>query len=302
MKNTNSNRKDGFQGEKLISIPNKVLKIVKSRVPVLFNIYITHIGYFPKASFHFRERRKGCEDNIFIYCLHGKGYFIVDDVQYAVKPNQFIMIPATDKYIRYWADKEDPWTIYWIHFTGPKINEFNSSISSKFTSGPVNTPFNESAIAIWHNIYQTLEMGYSYENLINANFLLHPFLAAFLFANYHQQNSKTEVRDIISQTIQFMQANIGKKFTVEDLAARHGLSASYFSKYFTQNAGMSPIDYFIHLKMQEACLRLSTGTAKVKTIATDLGYEDPYYFSRLFKKHIGSSPNEYRASVKAFEN
>src|SRR5438128_365 len=111
-------RRDGFEGEKLISIPQKVWKEATAKAPALFPLYITHIGYFPKASFHYRERRKGCEDNILIWCLQGKGHYILDNKPFEVHANQFILLPATDRYIRYWADEQDPWTIYWVHFTG----------------------------------------------------------------------------------------------------------------------------------------------------------------------------------------
>lgn len=61
---------------------------------------------------------------------------------------------------------------------------------------------------------------------------------------------------------------------------------------------MSPVDYFIQLKMQRACQLLFFGTKHIKEIATDLGYDNPYYFSRLFKKYIGKAPKEYRRPVK----
>lgn len=57
---------------------------------------------------------------------------------------------------------------------------------------------------------------------------------------------------------------------------------------------MSPMDYFIHLKLQKACLLLYTDDIKVKDIALLVGYDDPYYFSRLFKKYQGLSPDQYR--------
>jgi AraC-like DNA-binding protein len=61
---------------------------------------------------------------------------------------------------------------------------------------------------------------------------------------------------------------------------------------------MPPIDYFIHLKMQRACYLIKAENTKIKIVARELGYEDQFYFSRLFKSHIGVSPNEYRLSTK----
>lgn len=286
--------RDGFEGEKVIYIPEKVLKEAKEKSPDLFHIYLTQIGYFPKAAFHYRERKKGCEDNILIYCLHGKGHCILDNKRHEVNPNQFVLLPATNKYISYWADDDDPWTIYWLHFTSDQINTVNNSLNINISKSPIQIPLNENAISIWQNIYQTLEMGYSHENLISASFCLYYLLATFLFPERHVYNSADNNGDIITRSIQNMRNNLNAKLTVEDMASQHRLSLSHFSSLFRKATGMSPIDYFIHLKMQKACQLLYLDRNRIKAIAMQLGYDNPYYFSRLFKKYIGSSPKEYR--------
>ena len=60
----------------------------------------------------------------------------------------------------------------------------------------------------------------------------------------------------------------------------------------------SPMAYFIQLKISKACELLDRTQMTMAQIATELGYDDPYYFSRIFKKTQGSSPTAYRASVK----
>jgi AraC-like DNA-binding protein len=292
-------RRDGFIGEKLINVPLKVLDEAKKKEPELFSVYITQIGYFPKASFHYRERRKGCEDNILIYCLQGKGHYILDDKRYEVNCNEFVIIPATDKYMRYWADKDDPWTIYWVHYTGDGIDALNRALNLGIANGPALIPFNEKGLDIWQNIYQTLEMGYSVENMCNAGFCLYHLLATFLFPQKRLQAEKKSDGDVISKTIHSMRDNITKKLSVEEMAASHSLSVSHFSNLFRKATGMPPIDYFIHIKMQRACQLLYTNDEKIRDVATGLGYDDPYYFSRIFKKYIGSSPEQYRMNVKA---
>jgi AraC-like DNA-binding protein len=294
--NSSFKKKDGFEGEKLISIPQNVLKDYLKKFPSLFNIYITHIGYFPRATCHYKERRKGCEDNILIYCLKGKGHYIIDDKRFEVHPNEFFLLPATGAYIRYWADAEDPWTIYWVHFTGDIIQNFNSSLNINILKGPVSIPFNSKSIEIWNNMYNSLEMGYSIENLCNANFCLYHFVASFLFPDKHRVTEKIDTQDIITITIMHMQENIGKMMAVEDMARQHKLSTSHFSSLFRKATGMPPINYFIHLKMQKACQLLYSNEAKIKGIAEVLGYEDPYYFSRVFKKSMGVSPEKYKFS------
>jgi AraC-like DNA-binding protein len=68
------------------------------------------------------------------------------------------------------------------------------------------------------------------------------------------------------------------------------MSESHLSKIFRQKTGTSPIDYFIDLKMQEAIRLLSNKSLRIKEVAFELGYDDPYYFTRIFTKQIGISP------------
>jgi len=291
-------RRDGFEGEKLISLPPGIIRDVIQKNPILFQLYITHIGYFPKAQFHYRERRKGCEDNIFIYCLQGKGHFVIGDKKFEVAANQFLLLPATETYMRYWADTDDPWTIYWIHFTGRDIDNYNQSLQITTQKGPISIPFNEKAIEIWHQIYQSLEMGYSMENLANSNMSLNYFVAQFLFPDKYLIADTDDKKDIITDSITNMRLNIGKKLTVEDMAGMHKLSCSHFSMLFRKATGMPPLDYFTHLKMQKACQLIYSNESKIKDIAVSLGYDDPYYFSRVFKKNMGQSPEQYKFSAK----
>ena len=56
-------------------------------------------------------------------------------------------------------------------------------------------------------------------------------------------------------------------------------------------------DYFMHVKMQRDCALLSLRPKSINEIAYQIGYEDPYYYSRIFKKIIGGSPQHYRATI-----
>lgn len=291
-------RRDGFEGEKLISLPESVLRRAIRANPVLAHLYVTHIGYFPRASHHHRERRTGCADNILFYCLRGKGWYRIGDRRFEVGVNQFTIIPATDKYLSYGANDADPWTIYWVHFSGNDMAGFNKGFGVGPFDGPHSISLNEKGIDLWHTMYQSLSMGYSTENLTNTNMCLYHFLASFLFPVKPVGRKNVAERDRIHETILFMRNNVGERLQIEDLAGLHQLSVSHFTWLFRKATGMPPLDYFIHLKLQRACLLLHTTRRKIKDIADELGYDDPYYFSRLFKKYMNLSPETYRTNAR----
>jgi AraC-like DNA-binding protein len=73
-----------------------------------------------------------------------------------------------------------------------------------------------------------------------------------------------------------------------------GLSKQHVIHLFNREAGFSPIDYFLRMKMQRAARMLDLTNLTVKDISGSVGITDPYYFSRLFKKVMGYSPTDYR--------
>lgn len=83
--------------------------------------------------------------------------------------------------------------------------------------------------------------------------------------------------------------------TLEDVAAHIGLSPQYLSKLFKQTAGQTFIDYVTQLRIHEAERLLKSTHLSHKQICFEVGYHDPNYFSRVFKKITGQSPSTYRS-------
>jgi AraC-like DNA-binding protein len=91
-----------------------------------------------------------------------------------------------------------------------------------------------------------------------------------------------------------MLEQLTQPLSLDDFADYAAMSRSYFSRQFREKTGYAVMDYFTRLKIQKACELLETTEMKVTEISHYLGYKDPYYFSRLFKKVSGISPSHYR--------
>lgn len=289
--------KDGFIGQRMIVLPKKIISSIKKK-DLISQLYATDIGFFPRAKFHFIERKKGSMQYILIYCLEGQGVIDIMDTRIELKPSTYYIIPP-EAIHDYYAVPNDPWSIYWVHFTGlqaenlfKKFNE-NSITAARFIS------FEERRVYLFENLMDVLENGYSSENIEYVNISLWQLLGSFIFSNYYTEIGKDKINgDVINSTIKYMKEHLDEPLKVEAIASRFNYSNSHFFTLFKNKTGYSPILYFNHLKIQRACQYLSFTDMSVKEISFSLGYEDPLYFSRLFKKTMNLSPLHYRAEYK----
>lgn len=291
--------KDGFSGEKQINVPREIVVNRLSKKEFINSLFITHIGYFPKAKFHYRERQFGCPDNILIYCVGGRGHYQTATKTYTLNANQFMILPP-GKFHIYQADLHNPWSIYWVHFSGHKVKQLNDWMKTEDYVKPSDIEYNKKIIEQWSEMYNALEAGYSDKNLAFANLCLYRFLTFFLCQPDFIPGNIT--RNPIGESITYMKANIDKIISVEELASQLKFSSSHYSALFRNKTDESPIEYFIKLKIQYACQLLSQSDLRISDIADKIGYEDTFYFSRLFKKITGKSPRDYKNSVNRNKN
>lgn len=285
-------KKEGFQGQKAIVIPRGVLHAKCTRDAIISNLFITDIGYYPKAQFHYRERSHGADQHILIYCHEGKGRVTINKTEYRIEAGDFIIIPVKTAH-SYEADEQTPWTIYWVHFKGITAGDIVARIEKQ--QGPKGfIRYNGKSIELFNEIYTHLERGYGSDTLAYANMCFWHFLTTFLYNEKFDTSGKLANRDAPDLAIDYLSRNIDKTLTLQDIAAEVNLSPSHFSFLFKKKTGFSPIEYFNHLKVQKACQYLLFTNLRIKEIAQELGIEDQYYFSRMFTKVMGLAPNDYR--------
>lgn len=280
---------DTFYGDRSVVIPKKHLNLIKKN-PKFGNMYLMSIGYYPYARNHFRKRKKGIDGCILIYCVNGKGSILINDKVHNLSPNSYFFIKNGQPH-EYWASKESPWSIYWITFGGERSNYFIDNMSGKVSR---ISAFFESRVGdriqFFNELLTSLESGFTKEIIEYTNLNLTSLLASFFYEEIFYAAKGIKSLDPVDQSIIFMQKNINKPLKLKDIAENVKLSESYFSKIFKNKTSSAPMNYFISLKMQEAIRLLSNHSLNNNEIAFLLGYDDPFYFSRTFKKHIGSSP------------
>jgi len=290
----------GFNGQRAIVLPVKVVKnFLKS--PPVGNVFITDIGFYPKAKFHYYERKSGTSGHILIYCIDGKGWLHMGGKHVIVERDQYIIIPANTPH-KYGSDEEHPWSIYWIHFkgaAGPRIADLLSGEGNSFYR---SIAYSDERIKLFDQMYNILEKGYSDANLQYINMCLWHFLSSFSYPDLFHTSDKNRREDVIDRSIAFMRENVHNPLTLKELADQALISSSHYSALFKKRTGFPAVEYFNHIKIQKACQYLEFTSGNIKEISYQLGFSDPYYFSRLFSKLMGQSPMEFRNRKKSTEN
>jgi transcriptional regulator GlxA family with amidase domain len=100
----------------------------------------------------------------------------------------------------------------------------------------------------------------------------------------------------VERSIAYMTDHLNQPLQVATLAAQANVSPSHFFALFKKRTGCPPMDYFTRLRMSHAGRLLGTTSASVKEVAAALGYDDPFYFSRVFKSVHQIPPSRYRAA------
>jgi AraC-like DNA-binding protein len=123
---------------------------------------------------------------------------------------------------------------------------------------------------------------------------LYHFLGSFTHEMQFAGAGEPRYEDLTSRAITFMKQNMSKKIGLEDMANHCEVSVSHFCLLFKRKTSHTPIEFLNNLRIQQACQLLDLTNLNISEISDKLGFSDPFYFSRVFKKSIGQSPRDYR--------
>ena len=283
-----------FKDFRSFKLPPSVIRNALER-PVTGELLVTRIGYVSHAAGHFIPRPDGSLDHIFQYCLEGEGWCEMQGNSWRIPPNHAILIPAGVPHY-YGAVEENPWTHYWIHFSGTRASYYTELLGVTPEKPVFKLPRSSHIMAGLESIYNLANLPLVTKNMVATSGALADFLGHINLERF-SNNTRTQLAEQrIEQTIEYMQQNLGQPCTVNDLARIACMSVTHYSNLFKRRQGCPPIDYFNRLKIQKACELLQSTNLQIKQIAQSLGFDDPFYFSRAFRSLVGKSPRAYRKS------
>lgn len=247
-------------------------------------------------------RPRGRLDYQIIYIASGKAYFHFDT------PENETIVPAGNvvlfrpkelqKYEYYGKDKTE---VFWIHFTGSDVK----NILRKYGFADKQRVFSVGTSLEYERIFKRIiselqKCQSDYEEMLVL--LLRHLLIVFNRELTREHVLKNEYMDReMELTVSYFSTNYNLDINIEEYASSKGMSVSWFIHNFKKYTGETPMQFLTSIRITNAQILLETTTYSVNEISRIVGYNNPLYFSRIFHKRKGYSPQQYRKRMMETE-
>ncbi len=229
-----------------------------------------------------------------IYITKGRGVFESNHRTHVVVPGSIMIVfPGVPHF--YKPEYEVGWSEYWVGFKGPYVDTlcqqgFLSPRKPLFEVGLQN-----SLLAIYTQI---LELVQNQRPLFQVRASSHVLtLIAEILAHERKNVQYTHSEQLVERAKFLMEESIYSEINLNAIGEVLGVSTSHLNAVFKSYTSMTPYQYFISIKIRKAKELLEGGSLAIKEVAFRLGFDDQYYFSRLFKKKAGIPPSRWSSFV-----
>lgn len=268
----------------------------KSKPLIVGSCGTYHLFTHPRLSTY---RPKGRLDFQILYIASGKAHFYFNDdgTDTVVNAGNIVVYRPKEpqKYEYFGIDQTE---VYWVHFTGSDIKNMLRSYGITDNMHVINTRTSLEYTRIFKQMILELQRHQS-----NYPEMLALLLRQLLILIHRQLTTENKIKNVYLDTemekaIQYFNDNYNTEINIEAYAASRGMSVGWFIRCFKQYTGTTPMRYIVSLRITNAQVLLETTDYNVTEIGNIVGYDNPLYFSRIFKKQKGVSPSEYRAQLK----
>ena len=240
-------------------------------------------------------RPRGRLDFQMIYIASGRAYFHFDkpENETIVTAGNIVLFRPKEfqKYEYYGTDKTE---VYWIHFTGSNVKNLlrKYGFSDDRRIFPVGTSLEYEHI-FKRIILELQRCQDDYEEMLDL--LLRHLLIIFHRELTREHVLKNEYLDSeMDIAASYFNENYNRDINIEEYAVSRGMSVSWFIRNFKKYTGTTPMQFITSIRITNAQMLLETTNYAINEIARIVGYDNPLYFSRLFRKQKGCPPSHYR--------
>ena len=242
-------------------------------------------------------RPKGRIDWQLIYVAAGEGHFQLNDKEIIVPAGNMVLYQPKQEQ-RYFFLGKDSSQYWFVHFTGGQVKNILKHYNIPLDGYILHTGISYEYEDLFKKMRDELiECPLQYEEM-----LICLFRELMMTINRKMNDKTLKISGFaqaeVSHAKDYFREHYNENINIEDYAASRHMSTSWFNKCFRGVVGISPTKFILHARMRNAQILLETTDETVAKIAHIVGYENPMYFSRVFKNEKGLSPLKYRNVFK----
>lgn len=274
---------------------NKVLDFKDKK----YALFVTSCGTYrlitkPKLP---TNRPRGRIDYQILYIASGKTHFYFNGIEEIVNAGNMVIYRPKEEQ-RYYYYGTDHTEVYWVHFTGNNVKNILRKYGIPDEAHVIHTGTSLEYKHIFLQMIQELKLcKEDYEELL-VNYLKHLLIMLHRLDSHKPKGKNRLLMEEMDSAVRYFHENYTKAISIEEYATEHHMSISWFIRNFKEYTEATPTQYIQSLRISNAQTLLETTNYNVSEIAQILGYDDPFYFSRVFKKQSGLSPSEFRKQLQ----
>ena len=246
-----------------------------------------HLFTRPKLPTH---RPRGRVDWQFLYIASGKAHFYFNGIEEIVPAGNFVLYRPKEEQ-RYYYYGVDHTEVYWVHFTGNNVKNIIRKYGITDEMHVIHTGTSLDYKKIFLQMIQELKLCKDDYEEILVHYMHLLLIMIHRSINSRPRGKSQYLMDEMDAAVRYFHANYHKPISIEDFAASYHMSISWFIRNFKEYTGSTPAQYLLSLRISNAQTLLESTSYNITEIANIVGYDNPLYFSRIFKKQIGMSPS-----------
>lgn len=240
------------------------------------------------------SRPRGTLDYQLYYIAAGKAQFCIGsrEEMISVSAGNMVLFRPYEYNCCICSGQDHP-EVFWVQFTGSDVHNFLIRHGIEADTSIINTGNSPE----YKRLFRQMIVDIQRKKPLYEESLVLTLEYLFVLINREiisQDDMIDTVQDEIELAFHHFNDNYNRDISIEDYAEEHHMSTAWFIKRFKQYTGMSPKEYIVSVRMSNAQTLLEQTSYTISEIASIVGYDNPLYFSRVFKKQFGLPPNQYR--------
>ena len=241
-------------------------------------------------------RPRGRIDWQLLYIATGKAHFHFNDKETIVQAGHMVLYrPKEPQKYEYHA--EDHTEVYWVHFTGGNVTNLLRSYGITDDKKVFYSGSNLEYRTIFRAMINELQTCKdSYPEMLEM-YLRQIFIRLQRTFQLSVRHDNDRTLEEIDKATAYFTEHYSEQINIDEYAEQNHFSVSWFIRNFKLYTGCTPLQYILSKRIYNAEILLKDTPYSITEISQIVGYDNPFYFSRLFKKVKGGSPIEYRKGI-----